>query len=114
MQALLSLGCAVLPRTDPGAPIEVFSRSHNLSEVDVYLLCGHRDATWLGTVVEEGTARFEISAERARCVSGLNFFLVVQKSGKGYWAGPVRPRPGGQIVLVIEKYAGVSVAEARW
>jgi hypothetical protein len=102
--------CAVVPEGTAPAPIQVFSRSHNRSEVDVYLLCGSRNATWLGAVAERGTAGFEIPGERARCLRGLNFFLVVRKSGWGYWAGPVQPRPGGQIVLVIAKYAGLSGA----
>jgi hypothetical protein len=114
LSTLLCLGCALVPKTEPKAPIKVFCRSHNVSEVDVYLLCGQQNATWLGTVVESGTAGFEIAAERARCLPGWNFFLVVKQSGKGYWAGPVRPRPGGQVLLVIEKYAGLSVAQAQW
>jgi hypothetical protein len=114
LSALLLMGCALLPKTDPKAPIEVYSRSHNLSAVEVYLLCGEENATWLGTVVESGTAGFEVAAERARCLPGWNFLLIVKRSGRGYWAGPVRPQPGGVVVLVIEKYAGLSVAEARW
>jgi hypothetical protein len=59
--------------------------------VDVYLLCGDRDAQWLGA-------------------RGWNFFLVVRRSGRGYWAGPIRPGPGAAVELVIEKYAGLSSA----
>jgi hypothetical protein len=113
LSALLFLDCALSPKTDPKAPIEVYSRSHNVSEVDVYLLCGQTHATWLGTVVESGTAGFEVAAEEATCPPGWNFFLVVKQSGKGYWVGPIRPRPGGVVRLVIEKYAGLSVAQAE-
>jgi len=109
----LCLGCALLPKTDPKAPIEIFSRSHNQSEVDVYLLCGDQNPIWLGTVGQSGTAGFQVEAERARCLRGWNFYLIVKQSGRGYWAGPVRPRPGGQVLLVIEKYAGLSIAQAR-
>jgi hypothetical protein len=114
LAAFLLPGCALIPKTDPKAPIEVFSRSHNDSKVEVWLLCGRQNATWLGTVVKSGSAGFEVAAERARCLPGWNFFLIVQESGRGYWTGPVRPQPGGVVVLVIEKYAGLSVAEARW
>jgi hypothetical protein len=114
LSAFLLMGCSLIPKADPKAPIEIFSRSHNDSKVEVYLLCGSRNPTRLGTVVESGTAGFEVAAERARCLPGWNFFLLVKRSGRGYWAGPVRPQPGGVVVLVIEKYAGLSVAEARW
>jgi hypothetical protein len=115
--ALLQLGCAFLrpPSHEAGSkPIQVFSRSHNHSAVDVYVLCGDRDATWLGTIGEKAEAGFAIPSERAFCVRGLHFFLVVQKSGWGYWVGPVRPRVGAPIDLVIEKYAGLSTARALW
>jgi hypothetical protein len=64
-------------------------------------------------VSQKGNAAFEFSAETARCVSGLNFFLVARDRGRGYWVGPVWPRAGGQIDLVIEKYAGLSYATVR-
>ena len=108
--ALMLSGCAALqPRSDPSTiPISV--RSHNRSEVDVYLLCGDRDAEWLGIVRQKETQVFEITAERARCISGLNFFLVSRGRNRGYWVGPVRPAPGMLIRLTIEKYAGLSTA----
>jgi hypothetical protein len=110
--ALLPLGCAVPREPEPvaPAPIQVLVRSHNRSNVEVYVLCGNRDATWLGVVAERESGALEIPAERARCVEGLNFFLVVQRVGRGYWAGPVRPMPGGYVELLIEKYAGLSAA----
>ncbi len=115
LTALLPLGCAVAPgnREAATAPIQVLTRSHNRSDVDVYLLCGDRDAEWLGVVPDKGATTFEIPAERSRCAQGLNFFLVVQRSGWGYWVGPLRPRPGGYIDLVIEKYAGLSAGRVR-
>ncbi len=110
--ALLSTGCA-LASTNPDSPIQVFSRSHNRSDVDVYLLCGARDARWLGVVSQKGAEGFEIPAQEARCVHGLNFFLVVKDQGRGYWVGPVGPRAGANVTLVIEKYAGLSYTSLR-
>lgn len=108
----LTLGCAGYPGVRALAPltIQVVGRSHNRSKVDVYLLCGDDDARWLGVIGWRETAAFEVPNERAHCLQGLNFFLVVRKSGRGYWAGPVRPRPGGYVELVVEKYAGLSAA----
>jgi hypothetical protein len=113
--ALLLPACAVAPRSTEALPtlIPISGHSHNRSDVDVYLLCGDRDARWLGVVSKKGAAAFEIPAEAARCVSGLNFFLVAWDRGRGYWAGPVRPRAGEQIDLVIAKYAGLSTARVR-
>jgi hypothetical protein len=113
--ALLLPACAVVPRSTEALPrlIPISSHSYNRSDVDVYLLCGDRDARWLGVVSKKGAAAFEIPAEAARCVSGLNFFLVSRDRGRGYWVGPVRPQAGGQIDLVIEKYAGLSTASVR-
>lgn len=113
--ALLSPACAAVPRSTETvpSPISVSSRSHNRSDVDVYLLCGDHDARWLGIVSKKGSATFELSAETARCVSGLNFFVVAQDRNRGYWVGPVWPRAGGQIDLVIEKYAPLSFASVR-
>lgn len=109
---LLSSACAAALRsTDPASTeIWVSGRSHNRSDVDVYLLCGTRDARWLGVISPKAAAAFEISAASARCLRGLNFFLVVQDRGRGYWVGPVRPVAGGYIDLVVEKYAGLSTA----
>jgi hypothetical protein len=78
----------------------------------VYLLCGEQDAVWLGVLEAKGSRAFEIPESRARCVSGLNFFLVSRKQNRGYWVGPVYPRPGSSIDLVIERYAGLSTAAA--
>jgi hypothetical protein len=107
--ALLSTGCA-LASTNPDSPVQVFSRSHNRSNVDVYLSCGPRDARWLGMVSQKGAEGFEIPAQTAQCARELKFFLVVRDQGRGYWVGPVRPRAGGDVTLVIEKYAGLSYA----
>lgn len=103
-------GCAVLqPRSAPSTiPISV--RSHNRSEMDVYLLCGDRDAEWLGVVGQKETQVFEIAADRSRCISGFNFFLMSRSRNRGYWVGPVHPVPGAAIALIIEKYAGLSTA----
>jgi hypothetical protein len=113
--ALLVAGCAVVPRSTEALPtlIPISGHSNNRSDVDVYLMCGDRDARRLGVVPKKGGAAFEIPAEAARCASGLNFFLVAWDRGRGYWAGPVRPRAGEQIDLVIEKYAGLSTARVR-
>jgi hypothetical protein len=43
-------------------------------------------------------------------VEGLNYFLVVRESGRGYWVGPFRPERSAHIDLVVEKYAGLSRA----
>jgi hypothetical protein len=103
-------GCAALQPATAPSTIPISVRSHNRSEVDVYLLCGNRGAEWIGVVGQKETQVFEIAAERARCVSGLNFFLVSRNRTQGYWVGPVRPAPGGAIALTIEKYAGLSSA----
>jgi hypothetical protein len=108
--ATLSLACA-LPRgagESPTIPISV--RSHNRSSVDVYLLCGDRDAQWLGVVQPKDGELFEVPTSRARCISGLNFFLVHQDLNRGYWVGPLRPSSGSSVHLTIEKYAGLSNA----
>ena len=109
---LLSPACAALPPTSMPATesIRVSGRSHNRSDVDVYLLCGERDASWLGVIAPKGAAGFEIPAARADCVRGLNFFLVVRERERGYWVGPIRPRAGAYVELVVEKYAGLSAA----
>jgi hypothetical protein len=76
----------------------------------VYLLCGDRDAQWLGVVHGKEAGLFEVPTSRARCVQGLNFFLVPRDFNRGYWVGPLRPRTGSSVHLTIEKYAGVSDA----
>jgi hypothetical protein len=107
----LSLGCALAPGHLEPVSTPVWVRSHNRSPVDVYLMCGDRDARWLGTVGVTGSDAFEIPAGQSPCVQGLNFFLVVQNFGRGYWVGPFRPLPSQAINLVIEKYAGLSTAQ---
>jgi hypothetical protein len=100
-----TVACAVAPLS---IPISV--QSHNTSEVDVYLLCGDRDAQQLGVVYPHEASQFEIPASRARCALGLNFFLVRWDINRGYWVGPFRPRSGLGVDLTIEKYAGWSNA----
>jgi hypothetical protein len=115
MKRLLALGlmlsgCAAFQPGTALSTIPISVRSHNRSAVDVYLLCGDRDAEWLGVVGHKETQVYEITAERARCVSGLNFFLVSRGRNRGYWVGPLRPAPGAAISVTIEKYAGLSTA----
>ena len=110
----LLAACALIPRVDPAAKTPVGVRSHNASDVDVYLLCGDRDPVWLGTVPKQGAAEYAISRERRLCALGLNFFLVVQTQSKGYWVGPIRGvRASSYLELVIEKYAGLSSANLQ-
>jgi hypothetical protein len=110
LAAMLSLGCAVPPGAVAPLSIPIWVRSHNQSIVDVYLLCGDRDAELLGSVASKGTEAFEIPTSRARCIYGLNFFLVHRNMNRGYWVGPFRPQAGSVVQLVIEKYAGLSAA----
>jgi hypothetical protein len=86
----------------------VWVRSHNRNPVDVYLLCGDRDAQWLGVLQPKETGGFEFPSDRARCAQGLNFFLVDRNRKQGYWVGPMYPLSGSRIDLVIERYAGLS------
>ena len=109
---LLSLGCMPSPNTEP-APMSVWVRSHNRSAVDVYLLCGQGAARYLGAVSGRASEALEIPPRGPYCASGLNFFLVVQASGRGYWVGPFRPMHHTLVELVIEKYAGLSEARLR-
>jgi len=111
--APLLTACALLRPGGPPGDTEVAVRSHNESDVDVYLLCGDRDAAWLGVVPRRSGAVFTIPPVRRLCLSGLNFFLVVKNKGRGYWAGPVRPQQADGVVLVIEKYAGLSTVALR-
>ena len=53
-------------------------------------------------------ALFSTSPVQQRCAEGLNFFLVTRRPQRGYWVGPLRPRGGVPVTLVIEKYAGLS------
>jgi hypothetical protein len=110
LTATLTLACAI-PRGGPepvSIPISV--NSHNGSSVDVYLLCGDHDAEWLGVVDAKESGLFEVPTSRARCVRGLNFFLVHRGLNRGYWVGPLRLQTGSSVRLTIEKYAGLSVA----
>jgi hypothetical protein len=113
LTATMLLGCAI-PQ-GPGAPptIPISVSSNNGRAVDVYLLCGDRDAQWLGQVRGKEAELFQIPASRARCVQGLNFFLVSRSRNRGYWVGPLRPRTGSTVHLTIEKYAGLSTADLR-
>ena len=107
----LSLGCARVQSRDPvPSTIPISVRSYNHGTVDVYLLCGERDAQWLGVLPAKDSRTFEIPVSRARCASGLNFFLVSRKQKRGYWVGPLFPRAGYSIDLIIERYAGLSTA----
>lgn len=108
--AVMLSGCAAFQPGTALSTIPISVRSHNRSDMDVYLLCGDRDAEWLGIVGQEETHVFEIAAERARCVSGLNFFVVSRSRNRGYWVGPLHPAPGAEIALIIEKYAPLSTA----
>jgi hypothetical protein len=109
LAAFALLGCA-LPMNMQTAPVSVWARSHNRSAMDVYLLCGDRDARWLGSIHPNETATLDFPSAQARCVQGLNFFLVSRDNNRGYWVGPMYPRADSRIELVIEKYAGLSSA----
>ena len=111
--APLLTACAVLQGGGPSLDTEVWVRSHNASDVDVYLLCGDRDAQRLGVVPRQSGATFAIPPARRMCASGLNFFLVVRSQERGYWAGPFRLQHADGVVLVIEKYAGLSSVAVR-
>jgi hypothetical protein len=104
------LGCAFAQNDPRRLPTPIWARSHNISGVDVYLLCGDHDAQWLGTVEAKQREAFEIPPGYRVCVQGLNFFLVVQRTGLGYWLGPLHPQASSPVELVIEKYAGLSAA----
>jgi hypothetical protein len=111
--APLLTACALLRPGGPPVETEVVARSHNASDVDVYLLCGDSDAEWLGVVPRQSGASLAIRPARRLCARGLNFFLLVRSQGRGYWAGPIRPQRSDGVVLVIEKYAGLSSVEVR-
>jgi hypothetical protein len=111
---LLLAACALFRGSDPTATTPVGVYSHNASDVDVYLLCGDQNPVWLGTVPKKGAAEYAISRERRLCALGLNFFIVVQSQGIGYWVGPIRGvRVSSYVELVIEKYAGLSTASLQ-
>lgn len=104
------LGCAV-PAAGRHEPVSVWARSHNRSAVDVYLLCGDHDASWLGVVhPNESGATLDFPPERTRCAEGLNFFLLDREHKHGYWVGPMNLQRASRVSLVIEKYAGLSTA----
>jgi hypothetical protein len=109
LAATMLSGCA-LPLTMQTSQVSVWARSHNRSAMDVYLLCGDRDAQWLGVVGPKEAAALDFPYARTRCARGLNFFLVSRDVNHGYWVGPMYPRAGSRIDLVIEKYAGLSSA----
>jgi hypothetical protein len=110
LAATAALACAI-PRS-PAEPlsIPVSVSSHNRSSVDVYLLCGDRDAQWLGVVHGKEGGLFEVPSSRARCLRGLNFFLVHRDLNRGYWVGPLGLQAASTVHLTIEKYAGLSNA----
>jgi hypothetical protein len=108
--ATLTLGCAIPRGTAEPSSIPISVNSHNRSSVDVYLLCGDRDAEWLGVIDGKDSGLFEVPASRTRCVQGLNFFLVHRELNRGYWVGPLELRAASTVHLTIEKYAGLSSA----
>jgi hypothetical protein len=110
LSSVLALGCGLAQNGSERWPTPIWVRSHNISAVDVYLLCGDHDVVWLGAVEAREREAFEIPAGHLPCVEGLNFFLVARRSGRGYWVGPFHPQGGSRVDLVIEKYAGLSSA----
>ena len=114
LAGLLSLACALPQPAGELSTIPISVRSHNKSSVDIYLLCGDRDAQWLGVVQAKERVLFEVSADRARCAHGLNFFLVHRSSNRGYWVGPFQMRRGAGVSLAVEKYAGLSAAQVSY
>lgn len=114
VSAALALACATPQNQGPPPPIPIWVRSHHSSDVNVYLLCGKRDAVLLGLVHRGEGELFEIPASRAICASGLNFFLVRTDINRGYWVGPFRPQTGLGVDLTIEKYAPLSTASLRY
>jgi hypothetical protein len=106
----LALGCTQTAGDAELRATPVWVRSHNRSAVDVYLLCGDRDARWLGEIGGMGSDALEIPPGQPYCAPGLNFFLVHRLSERGYWVGPFRCTGRDLVELVIEKYAGLSSA----
>ena len=110
---ILPFACA-LPKAPVAPSTPVWVTSNNRRDVDVYLLCGNRDAIWLGVVRARGEGVFEFPSARARCVAGLNFFLVPRGHNRGYWGVPLQSQSAGTpIELVVEKYAALSAARLR-
>ena len=112
LAAALLLGCALPVNMQP-SQVSVWARSHNHSTVDVYLLCGDRDPRWLGVLGLNDVQALDFPSTHARCVQGLNFFLVDREHNHGYWVGPMHLQAGSRIELVIERYAGLSTANLR-
>lgn len=110
LAATAALACAIPRSHAEPLSIPVSVSSHNRSSVDVYLLCGDRDAQWLGVVHGKEGGLFEVPSSRARCLRGLNFFLVHRDLNRGYWVGPLRLQAASAVHLTIEKYAGLSNA----
>jgi hypothetical protein len=110
LTGLLSLACAIPRGAEQSLSIPISVSSNNKSSVDVYLLCGDRDAEWLGVIPSKEIGLFEVPTSRARCVQGLNFFLVPRDFNRGYWVGPFKPHTGSSVHLTIERYAGLSAA----
>jgi len=106
----LSLGCFLAPAPPDPTPTPLWVRSHNQSPIDVYVQCGGK-SQWLGTVGQKEADALQIPPEHRLCARGVNFFLVVQDFGQGYWVGPVTFRRGQVVEVVIEKYAGLSSAQ---
>lgn len=93
LAAALSLAGAVSQAGEPVVtPISV--NSHNRSSVDVYLLCGDRDAQWLGVVPARESGMFE-ARPRARAAS---------KDSTSSWS---------TVRLTVEPYAGLSYARVE-
>jgi hypothetical protein len=69
LSLVLLLSCAIVRKSDPSLDTQVWARSHNGSEVDVYLLCGDQDAKLLDSVPERGTATFSIAPSDRTCAS---------------------------------------------
>jgi hypothetical protein len=113
--ALLLGACGFAPQSPDGlvTPIRVAGYSYNRSDVDVYLTCGVREGTWLGSVPGRGSSAFEIPAESARCASDERTFLAVSDGRGRYWARPIRLQDGEQVDLVIERQVGRSIARVR-
>ena len=114
LAGLLTLGCALPQSAGELGTIPMSVRSNNKSSVEVYLLCGSREAQWLGVVGGKESTLFEIPASQARCVNGLNFFLLHRDLNRGYWVGPFQMQTGSSVNLVIEKYAGLSAARVSY
>jgi hypothetical protein len=108
--SFLSLGCFLAPGPPDPTPTPLWIRSHNQSPIDIYVQCGGT-TQWLGTIGQQGAGDLKIPAENRLCARGVNFFLVVEDFGRGYWVGPVAFHRGQAVQMVIEKYAGLSSAE---